>query len=184
MKKNINKFEFTLANKITVLRLVLTPVTVICLLIGAMPWFYGLFVFSAFTDLLDGLAARLRGERTLIGAFLDPIADKLFLFSVYLAMTFMRIIDVWLFVVVFSRDLIIVLGWAVIYILTRSASIQPRLLGKITTFIQMACVPLFTWPGLPESVRQGCIWTIVVLTAASVVDYVLVGEKKLGSWES
>ena len=113
----------TLANQITILRIILIPVTVIMLVERKMGWAFGLLLFSTLTDLADGLAARIRGEQTLIGAFLDPMADKLLLASVYLTMTALRIIDIWVFVVIFSRDLLIVLGWGVIYILTGSSKL-------------------------------------------------------------
>jgi len=178
-----NRSSITLANKITMLRIILIPVIVICLLERAYLWFYLLFAFTVLTDLLDGLAARIKGEQTMVGAFLDPMADKLLLTSVYLTLTYKGIIDVWIFVVVFSRDLLIVLGWGVIYILTRSPAIHPRLLGKITTAVQMGAAFLFTIPDLPHDVKKGMIWLIVTLTGLSVLDYVLIGEKKLGQWE-
>ncbi len=138
----------TLANKITVLRILLIPVIVIGLLLEHKTWVYILLGFSMLTDLLDGLASRARKERTRLGAFLDPMADKLLLSAVYLTLTYLQIIHPWVFVLVFSRDLLIVLGWVVIYILTGSAKIQPQILGKITTAIQMLTalsfiVPLF-----------------------------------------
>jgi cardiolipin synthase len=173
----------TLANKITLLRILLIPAIVIALHFHEMSWFHVLFIFTAFTDLLDGFIARLRGEQTRVGAFLDPMADKLLLTSVYLTLTTLGIIDVWVFVVVFSRDLLIVLGWGIIYILTRAAVIQPRILGKITTAVQMLAAFAFTLDFIEPIVKKTLLGAIVTLTIVSVVDYILVGEKKLGQWE-
>ena len=132
------KKVMTLANKITILRMLLIPVIVIGLLEGHTTWVYILLAFSMLTDLLDGIVARRRGERTRLGAFLDPMADKILLTAVFLTLTFLKRIDMWVFVVFFSRDLMIVLGWAVIFILSGSSTIQPRPLGKSTTAVQMS----------------------------------------------
>lgn len=185
-EKNLHnkKFRFTLANKITLLRIVMIPVTLICLLKQLYPAFYALFAFAVLTDLLDGLAARLRKEQTLLGAFIDPMADKLLLTSVYMALVHLGLIDVWVFVVVFSRDLLIVLGWSVIYILTRSFVIEPRILGKTTTAVQMFAALFFTIPQLDATLHKILLTAIVVLTSVSIVDYIFVGERRLGQWES
>ena len=177
MKKNL----FTLANQITIFRIVLIPVIVILLIQHVTTWAAGLLAFSVLTDLLDGLAARLRKERTAIGAFLDPLADKLLLTSVYLTLAYLGLIDMWLFVIVFSRDLLIVLGWGVIYILTSSSNITPRWLGKGTTAVQMAAALAFITP-VPPEIQSFLIWGIVLMTVASVVDYIIVAEKRLGQW--
>jgi len=99
-----------LANQITILRIIIIPVIVILLMENQQRWAAGLFVFSMLTDLLDGLVARLNKESSDLGVFLDPMADKLLLASVYLTLAFLNRIDMWVFVVVFSRDLLIVLG--------------------------------------------------------------------------
>src|SRR4051794_13866297 len=98
----------TLANKITIGRIVFIPVIVICLLERQTTWVYIFFSLTVISDFLDGLAARRRGERTKLGAFLDPMADKLLLTSVYVTLTHLDKIPMWVFVVIFSRDLLIV----------------------------------------------------------------------------
>lgn len=174
---------FTVANQITVLRLLLIPVIVIGLLENPRArWVMFLLFFSFFTDLLDGIAARLRRETTRIGAFLDPMADKLLLTAVYVTLAYRGIWPVWVFVIIFSRDLLIVLGWAVIYILTGSSKIQPRLLGKITTGVQMVTVAAFLMVPDSSPLRGLLLWSTVFVTAASAIDYVYIGEKRLGEW--
>ena len=171
----------TLANKITIVRILLIPVIIIGMLQGQMMWVYALLAFSLLTDMLDGLAARLRGERTRLGAFLDPLADKLLLTSVYMTLTYLGIVETWIFVVIFSRDLLIVLGWAVIFILTGSSSIQPRPLGKSTTAVQ-GVTALACMIAIPEPVKTALLAATVAFTIASAVDYVRIGEKRLGGW--
>jgi len=133
------------------------------------------------TDLLDGFAARRRGERTRLGAFLDPMADKLLLTSVFLSLTYLHQIPVWVFVAIFSRDVLIVLGWSVIFILTGSSTVQPRPLGKATTAAQMitALAVIVQAPAIATIVL---LWIMIALTVISAVDYVRTGEKRLGEW--
>src|SRR4029079_10362518 len=122
------------------------------------------------TDFLDGLAARKRGERTRLGAFLDPMADKLLLTAVYLSLTYMRELPGWVFVAIFSRDLMIVLGWSVIFILTGSSTVQPRPLGKATTAAQMLTALAVMLPMPPIAITV-MLWITIALTIASAVDY-------------
>lgn len=175
------KGVMTLANKITILRMLLIPVIVIGLLEAHTRWVYLLLAISMATDLLDGLVARRRGERTRLGAFLDPMADKLLLTAVYLTLTFLKRLDMWVFVVIFSRDLMIVLGWTVIFILTGSSTVQPRPLGKSTTAAQMLTALAVMLP-MPGPVISGMLWLTIALTISSAIDYLRVGERRLGEW--
>ncbi len=177
MKKKI----FTLANQITIFRIVLIPVIVILLIKRQFTMAAALLAFSVATDLLDGMAARLMKERTKIGAFLDPLADKLLLTSVYLTLSYIDVIDIWVFVVIFSRDLFIVLGWGMIHILTGSSTVAPRPLGKITTAVQMIAALAFVL-SVPHRYEGTLLWAIVLLTVASIVDYIIIAEKRLGEW--
>jgi len=171
----------TLANKITTGRIIMVPMIVIGLLEKNTVWVYALLGLCMMTDFLDGLMARRRGERTKLGAFLDPMADKLLLISIFMTLAYLGKIPMWIFVVVFSRDLLIVLGWTVIYILTESAAIEPRPLGKATTAFQMmtalACIL-----AAPTPAAKPLLWAMILLTVASTIDYIIVGEKKLGAW--
>ena len=180
-EKKVRQKVLTLATKITILRVLAIPVIVIGLIEGHTWWVYGLLFFSMITDLLDGLAARKRGERTRLGAFLDPMADKLLLTAVYLSLTYMRELPVWVFVAIFSRDLMIVLGWSVIFILTGSSTVQPRPLGKATTAAQMATA-LAIILGFPAVATKVFLWATIVLTVVSTLDYIRVGERRLGEW--
>ncbi len=133
-KRSLN----TMANQISIIRILLVPLIVIGILEGHMPWATLLFVICIASDFIDGMVARARGEQTKLGAFLDPVADKLLIMSVFATLSFLGVIRVWFFVVIFTRDLLIILGWTIIYILTGNSRIQPRILGKITTAVQMS----------------------------------------------
>jgi cardiolipin synthase (CMP-forming) len=172
----------TLASKVTVLRIIAVPIFVILLLEHALPWAQALFVLSVFSDALDGTIARLRGERTPLGAFLDPMADKLLLLATYITFSYLNWIPLWVFIAVLSRDLLIVLGWSVVYILTTNSKIQPRPLGKITTALQMA-VAVAKLFNFPDPLFQGLLVLMVIAIILSVGDYVWIGNKRLGALE-
>src|SRR5262249_50397708 len=113
----------------------------------------GIFVAAGVTDGLDGAIARLTKTKTTFGAYLDPAADKLLLVSAFIALGFMHEVPRWLVVLVISRDAIIVLGFFLLFVLTREAmEVRPTMGGKLSTFLQLASVAIvlvsLTRPGL------------------------------------
>jgi cardiolipin synthase (CMP-forming) len=169
----------TLANKITVLRIIAIPFFVIALWEGHLAVARTLFVVSVFTDALDGTLARLRGERTPLGTFLDPLADKLLLVSAFIVLTALKQLPLWAFVAVLSRDLIIVLGWSIVFILTNNRKIQPRPLGKVTTAVQMAVATAKLF-NAPEPFMSALLFSMIAVTIISACDYIWVGNQRLG----
>ncbi len=169
----------SLANKISFFRIVCVPVLLIGLLNKADVWPLLVFSILALSDVMDGWAARRRKERTLLGNFLDPVADKLLLDSCYLVFVYLDYLPMWVFVVVFSRDVLIFWGWNIIYRLTKKLTAEPRWLGKITTFLQMTGVVVVMGRPYLTPVQQICIWIMVCATALSAIDYVCVGAGKL-----
>ncbi len=172
----------TLASKITVLRIVAIPFFVIALLQHAILWAQIIFCLSVFSDALDGAIARLRRERTPLGAFLDPLADKLLLVVTYIVFSSLGWIPLWVFVAVLSRDLLIILGWTVVYILTHNSKIEPRPLGKMTTALQMAVAVarLFV---VADPLYSALLYLMIMATVMSALDYVWIGNKRLGALE-
>ncbi len=173
----------TLANRITILRIALIPVFVILYLQKSKysvltDWTLAVFAFAILTDFLDGLAARLKKQKTQLGSFLDPLADKLLLTSTFILLAYTGEIALWVFVTIFSRDLIIVLGWTIIYILTSSSDIEPRFLGKASTMLQMSSAISVLFP-VPSEITQWLIRLMITITVISAVDYIYVGSKKL-----
>ena len=116
----------TLANKITIGRIILIPVFIIALLQGLWPWPVIIFTATVVTDALDGFIARYKKQATPLGSFLDPMADKLLMFSAYLSCAYLEIVPLWIFIVILSRDLLIVIGWGIIYMLTGSELVLVR----------------------------------------------------------
>jgi len=179
--KPANLNPLTLANQITILRLLLTPVILICLFSDKTKGAIYLLIFSILTDFFDGFVARLKKEQSLLGAFLDPLADKLMVTSVFLVLAVLKIVEMWVFVVIFSRDLLIVLGWVIIFILTQSSRITPRFLGKLTTAVQMVASVVFI-AGVAGIWKTGLIWITVGFSIASAIEYIIIGEGRLGQW--
>ena len=173
----------TLANRITILRILLIPVFIIMLLEGKYPWPVFIFTFTIITDALDGFIARWRKQITPLGSFLDPMADKFLMFSSYLLCSYLKIIPVWVFVVILSRDLLIVLGWAIIYFLTGSTEVKPRLMGKLTTIFQMFTMWIILLGVLPAYLITGLLYATILITSLSGLDYIYIGSRTLNRHE-
>ena len=178
---------FTLANKITVARIVGVPFFVSSLLYYSpgkeyIRWIaIGLFLGIVFTDALDGYIARRFNQKTKVGAILDPLADKLLLISSFIFLyalddKFDISLPSWLVVCVISRDIILLLGALIIYMMHSNLDVKPILIGKVTTFFQMVSI-LCVLLNLPFAML---IWYITfVLTLCSGVLYINQGIRLL-----
>jgi cardiolipin synthase (CMP-forming) len=127
-------------NQLTLLRMMFLPFIVINLVEGHYFWALLLFVFAGLSDGLDGLLARTLKQQTTLGQYLDPIADKLLLSTVFLVLSIMRKIP-WKFtVLVFSRDISILAASAVLFAIAGLRDFRPSIFGKANTFAQVAAV--------------------------------------------
>ena len=138
----------TVANLLTILRLVLIPIFVMALFYGRFAWALGLFFAAAITDGLDGLAARSFNQKTQLGAILDPMADKILLVTAFVILSLPRFtltepIPFWLTATTISRDVFIVLGALVINMTTGFSAFRPSTLGKLNTVIQILLIVFF-----------------------------------------
>jgi cardiolipin synthase len=138
----------TVANLLTVFRLVLIPAFVTAVYYHRFAWALAVFSVAAVTDLLDGLMARMLNQKTQLGAILDPMADKLLLVTAFIVLSFPGFtrtapIPFWLTSAAISRDAFIVLGALVINIATGFSRFRPSLPGKLNTFIQLTTIVLF-----------------------------------------
>ena len=171
---------FTLANQLTLLRMLLIPAFVILTLYGEFGWALTTFIVAGITDLLDGVAARTVGQRTELGAWLDPAADKLLLVTTFIVLTLPNIglvnrIPLWLTILIISRDVGIVLTVAIVNLAVGPRTFKPSPLGKAATAIFIvACVVvmLFNWLGYQSAWVDAAIWLSLIITLASGVDYV------------
>ncbi len=131
---------FTAPNQLTLLRLVFVPFIVIHLVSGHYAWALTLFVLAGLSDGLDGLLARTLKQQTTLGQYLDPIADKFLLSTLFLVLSILHKIPWKYAVVVFSRDLGILAASAVLYAIAGLRDFRPSIFGKANTFSQVAAV--------------------------------------------
>jgi cardiolipin synthase len=173
-----------LANWLTILRILLIPVYVTLLVYRRPGWALAVFCLASVTDLLDGWIARSRGSQTRLGAFLDPVADKLLLTSAYVTLTDLKMIPFWLTAVVVSRDLIISAGVLVIHVAGGIVHPAPSWLGKASTALQMATVlvAMLVYGVLGDRdslVPRAFFYVTALFTVASGLQYIAQGLRHL-----
>lgn len=127
-------------NTLTMLRILLIPLFITAIIYERFHYALLLFIFAALTDLFDGLIARIKNQKTPIGAFLDPLADKFLLVTSFIILTVRGFIPKWLTITVISRDIIVVTGWVIIYLHTGSSKVEPSLLGKMSNTLQVITI--------------------------------------------
>jgi cardiolipin synthase len=165
-------------NTLTVARIVIIPVFVTAIMYRKYQHALYLFVLAALTDLFDGLLARLTDQKTRLGTFLDPLADKFLLVSSFIVFTVNGWIPLWLTITVISRDLIVVIGWLLLYMITGSAKIEPVLLGKIAIALQLgmlAYVLLSINLSSAPPLHDIFYWAVASVTALSALQYIVRG---------
>jgi len=171
---------FTLANQLTLLRMLLIPAFVLLVVYGYFGWALVAFIAAGATDALDGLIARLAHQKTDLGAWLDPAADKLLLVSSFVVLTLPNLglvnrIPIWLTVLVISRDVGIVLTVAIVNLALGPRTFKPSLLGKAATaFFIVTCIVVmyFNYLGHTSPIVDACIWLSLAITLVSGIDYV------------
>lgn len=171
-------------NAITLIRVVLIPFFIDLMIYGYYRPALGVFLVACLTDALDGSIARLTDKQTELGAFLDPLADKLLVVGSFVTLAVLKHLPVWLVITVVSRDVILALGSFIIYVTGHRLKIQPSILGKLTTFSQLLVITL-TLALVAYGVKTGYLhfayWTAAAVTVASGVQYVLRGMRLMSS---
>jgi len=175
---------FTAPNQLTLLRMIFVPFIVIHLVEGRYLWALVVFVIAGFSDGLDGLLARTLHQQTLLGQYLDPIADKLLLSTIFLVLSILRKIPWKYTVVVFSRDISILAASAVLFAIAGLRDFRPSIFGKANTFSQIGAVffvllfqirPLRgIWILRTEFLRATFFFTII-----SALHYVVLVQRRL-----
>ena len=172
----------TLANRLTILRILITPLITVLLLYRYMGAALGLFVMAGITDGLDGLVARSWKQKTTLGMVLDPLADKLLLTSAVIALTILKELPRWFTIILVSRDVILIGGSVILYMFLGKLGTPPSWIGKTTTGFQLATVLLAMLdnfvPGLNPAILPLAVLTLA-LTVASGLDYVYRGARLL-----
>ena len=131
-----------LPNILTLIRILLIPLFVILIINKSFGWALIVFAIAGITDGIDGLIARITHQRTELGAYLDPIADKLLLSAGFVTLAIIEFLPSWLAVIVVTRDVIILLGIVVMILTNYPPQIQPSLVSKVTTFFQISTILL------------------------------------------
>ena len=169
----------TAANQLTLLRLLLVPVFALCVLYGLPGWALVTFAVAGVTDLFDGFIARRTGQLTTLGAWLDSMADKLLVATMFIVLTLPGLgvavrLPVWLTVLVLSRDIAIVLTVAVVNLAVARRTFRPTLLGKAATvvYVVTGVIALYAnYAGARLPILQWAIYTSLAITLLSGTQY-------------
>ena len=173
--------NLTTANQLTILRMLLIPVFVILLIYGYQGWALVTFMVAGLTDLLDGLIARLAGEKTTLGAWLDPMADKLLLVTMFIVLTLPGIglanqLPIWFTILVISRDVAIVATVAVVNLAIGPRTFRPSIFGKAATatYIVTGVVTLyFNYLGQKTPIVGFFVYASLAITLISAFHYLI-----------
>jgi CDP-diacylglycerol--glycerol-3-phosphate 3-phosphatidyltransferase len=168
------------ANKITLFRIISVPFFVACLVFYTPAKAYlrylalAIFLLAIVSDVIDGYIARSRRQKTQAGAILDPLADKILLLTAFIFLyrvskTYLAVsLPLWLLLIVISRDIIILVGSAILLVTHKDTQITPTWWGKLTTFFQMCTVIAI----ILEYPKTWIIWGLAaVFTCISGIDY-------------
>lgn len=171
-----------LANRITIARIILTPLFIAAIIYGRMDIALVFFTLAIISDALDGFIARTFNQKTVLGTILDPVADKILLISAFICLSIIKSLPPdqkfppYVPIIVISRDAIIVLGSVIIHVVKGDVKISPSFWGKITTFFQMMSIVSV----LVDFKYSAYVWNIAaILTVVSGVDYMLKGSRAL-----
>lgn len=171
-----------LPNVLTLLRILLIPAFVIFIINKQIGWALATFAVAGLTDGVDGLLARLTHQRTELGAYLDPIADKLLLASAYITLAIIEVLPSWLTVIVLTRDVIILVGLFAFILTGQRPQLRPSLASKITTVLQITTILLALWKGYHPSLAffaTFLIYATALLTIVSGAHYISIGARML-----
>jgi cardiolipin synthase len=174
---------FTIPNLLSLLRMGLVPLFIITVVNGDWRKALLIFVAAGVTDALDGFIARFWNQQSLLGAYLDPIADKLLLMSAYVVLSIPSFqrgaeIPLWVTILVIARDVLIVVMALVLYLAAGIRKFPPSVLSKVNTALQVVAVVLVLLSGtLPELgsielAADTAIYLVAGLTVATGLDYI------------
>jgi len=167
---------WTVPNQITFFRFVLIPIFLICLFYQKYEWALGLLIIAGLSDGLDGLLARWLNQKSELGTFLDPLADKLLLSSAFVVLSFKGVIGWWLSILVLARDVIILATAVVILLVVGHRTFPPSMYGKLTTVLQILLVvtavaaAALGFPWLQQA-QHLLVYAVAAFTVISGVHY-------------
>ncbi|HEU5400613.1 MAG TPA: CDP-alcohol phosphatidyltransferase family protein [Terriglobales bacterium] len=182
--KDLKDRFWTAPNQLTLLRLIFVPFVVMNVLDHDYGWALGLFIGAGLSDALDGLLARVLEQRTRVGQFLDPIADKLLLSSMFMVLSFTHQIPWRYTVIVFSRDLCILVIAAALYMTTSIHDFRPSIFGKLNTVAQVGAVFFVLLANVTNAhpvwlLQKFFLYATFALTTLSGIHYILLTGQRL-----
>ena len=177
----------TIPNYITIFRFILVPFIVMALLSGYVGAALIGFVIAGASDGIDGFIARRYNQGSELGAYLDPIADKLLLVSLFVVLGFVKELPVWLVVIVVSRDIFIIGAVLLGAVIGKPLEMHPLFVSKANTAFQIILVAVtladiafeFSLTGS----RMVLVWIVALLTAASSTAYLMTWTKHMAGYE-
>lgn len=176
----------TAPNLLTLLRICIAPFLVLAILHAQYPLAFALFVAAGLTDALDGALARILKQRSALGQYLDPVADKILLSTLFLVLMYKRLIPASVTVLVFSRDVGILLVSAILFAAAGRREFKPSMFGKANTLVQIAAVAAvllheITAARWVAELRIGALDATIMLTIASGLHYAWTAARRTGT---
>lgn len=171
-------------NSLTILRILLVPVYIGSLVYERFDQALIVLLVAGITDALDGTIARAANQRTRLGAFLDPLADKLLLTSGFITLSIIHVIPSWVTIVIVSRDAMLLLGTAVAQFTETQLDITPTFLGKGTTFLQLCYVLIVIFLSsrhMDLELLTALQYAMIVFTVSSGFHYLYRGYRHASS---
>ena len=170
----------TVANQLTLLRVILIPAFVVLVIYGYLGWALIVFASACLTDALDGLTARWSDQKSTLGAWLDPMADKLLALSTFIVLTVPWLglanpLPIWLTVLIISRDVVIVGTVAIVNLAIGPRTFRPSFFGKIATatYMMTAVVAMFyNYLGYHSLVVDTFVYASLAITLISSMHYI------------
>ncbi len=174
----------SIPNLLTLTRILLLPFFASAIIYEQYLYALILFITAALSDLLDGLAARMLHQITALGKILDPVADKFFLITSFILMSRTGLLPTWLAIVVISKDVIVVTGCIILYLVTGRLRIEVSILGKLSSAVQFILIGIILLSRNVNSkfnISETTFITVAIITGLAAIQYVYQGMKMSGS---
>ncbi|MEK6655999.1 MAG: CDP-diacylglycerol--glycerol-3-phosphate 3-phosphatidyltransferase [Nitrospirota bacterium] len=175
---------YNLPNLITLSRILMIPFFVNFLVYKYYGYAFAIFLLAGISDGLDGFIARSSKQKTKLGTFLDPMADKLLLTASFVTLAALHLIPVWVSIIVISRDIIIIIGALMLILFQDDLKVSPSMTGKATTLFQIVYIVLlllFIVIGKNIDNIKPIMWIMIGITIASGAQYIYLGFKLLNT---
>jgi cardiolipin synthase len=182
----VSQASLTIPNLITLFRIILTPLFIIFLIQGNYRKALVVFILAGVSDLADGLIARTWQQKSRLGSYLDPLADKILMAASFVTLSIYHQIPSWLTVIVLSRDVILAVGVVLFRLADIPLKVRPSLAGKWTTTFQLITVGFVLlskiW-AFPPLVLPVFFWVTGILTTVSGLQYFYRAIKQMNMFQ-